>query len=91
MAIATVFTPKSMSATQYDEIIRRLEQAGAGKPKGRAYHVCYGSGDKLNVLDVWESKELFDAFGKALIPVLQQVGVDPGTPAVTEVHNIIVG
>ena len=64
MAIAVVFTPPSMSAKQYDEIIRKLERAGAGKPKGRRQHVCYGSGDQLRVFDIWESPESVEAFGK---------------------------
>jgi hypothetical protein len=41
MAISVRFTPKSMSAAQYDECITKLEQAGAGAPKGRLYHICY--------------------------------------------------
>jgi hypothetical protein len=59
MAIAVVFTPPSMNAEQYNSIIRRLEEAGAGAPEGRLYHVCHGSGNQLRVLDVWESEETF--------------------------------
>jgi len=34
MAITVLFTPPSMTAAQYDEIIKRLEQAGVGTPEG---------------------------------------------------------
>jgi len=91
MAITVRFTPKSMSAAQYDECIRRLEQAGAGAPKGRLYHVCYGSKDDVRVFDVWESSESFDEFGQTLMPILQELSIDPGTPEISEVHNIIPG
>ena len=91
MAIAVRFTPKSMSTEKYDGIIRRLEQAGAGAPKGRLYHVCYGSKSDLLVVDVWESQETFDEFGQTLMPILQEVGVDPGEPEISEVHNTITG
>jgi hypothetical protein len=91
MAIAVRFTPKSMSADQYDECIRRLEQAGAGAPKGRLYHVCYGNGNELRVLDVWESSELFDEFGQTLMPILQGLSIDAGEPEISEVRNIIAG
>ena len=91
MAITVRFTPKSMSAAKYDECIKRLEQAGARAPKGRLYHVCYGSGDALRVLDVWESPESFDEFGQTLMPILQELSIDPGTPEISEVHNIIQG
>jgi hypothetical protein len=80
-----------MSAAQYDDVIERLEAAGAGAPPGRLYHVCFGSGDRLRVVDVWESQEAFDAFGRTLMPILQGVGVDPGQPEVAPVHNTIVG
>ena len=70
MAIALVFTPASMTAAHYDDVIKRLEAAGAGAPPGRLYHVCFGSGDRLRVVDVWESQETFDAFGRTLMPIL---------------------
>ena len=91
MAITVKFTPKSMSAAQYDECIRRLEQARAGAPKGRLYHVCYGDTDNLRVIDVWESSDAFDEFGQTLMPILQELSIDPGTPEISEAHNIIPG
>ena len=89
MAITALFTPPSMSASQYDEIIKQLEQAGAGAPQGRHFHVCFGTGTSLRVLDVWESQEAFNAFGIILMPVLQRLGIDPGHPEIAEVHNRI--
>jgi hypothetical protein len=91
MAITAVFTPASMTTAQYDEVIKRLEQAGAGTPAGRLYHVCNRSGDQLQVIDVWESGETFEQFGQTLMPILQQLGVDPGQPAISPVHNIVKG
>ncbi len=91
MAIAITFTPRSMNASQYDEIIRRLKAAGAGAPKGRQNHVCFGTGSNLRVFDVWESQESFGAFGQTLMPILQEIGVDPGQPEISEVHNTIAG
>jgi hypothetical protein len=91
MAIAVVFTPVSMTTAQYDEIITRLEQAGAGTPAGRLYHISSGSADQVQVMDVWESSEAFEQFGQTLMPILQQLGVDPGQPAISPVHSIIKG
>jgi hypothetical protein len=39
-----------MTAAQYDEIIRRLEAAGAGAPEGRLYHASYGDTDQVAIL-----------------------------------------
>ena len=91
MAITAIFTPRWMDARQYDEIIKRLENAGAAAPAGRLYHVCFGTGTSLRVVDVWESQEALNTFGQTLMPILQQVGVDPGQPEVAEVHNSIQG
>jgi hypothetical protein len=32
-----------------------------------------------------------NAFGQTLMPILQQVGLAPGQPAIAEVHHIIAG
>jgi len=89
--IAIYFNPASMNAAQYDEIIRRLDAAGMGKPAGRLHHACFGSADKLQVFDIWESQQDFDTFGATLMPIIQQVGVDTGQPVVEPVHSVIPG
>ena len=89
MAIGIYFSPPAMSAAQYDECIKALKKAGAGNPAGRSYHVAFGPNDKLMVFDVWTSQAAFDKFGKTLMPILQQLGIDPGTPAVMPVHKVI--
>ena len=80
-----------MNAAQYDEIIRRLDAAGMGKPAGRLQHACFGSADKLQVFDIWESQQDFDTFGATLMPIIQQVGVDTAQPVVEPVHSVTPG
>jgi len=89
MAIAIYFHPESMSAAQYDEVIRRLDAAGQGKPKGRTHHSTFGPSESLMVYDVWDSQEDFDAFGAVLMPILAEVGLDAGQPDVMPVHSVI--
>ena len=91
MALGIYFNPDSMNAAKYDDVIKRLDATGAGKPAGRLHHACFGSGDKLQVFDIWESQEAFDKFGETLMPILGQVGLDPGQPMVEPIHNIIPG
>jgi hypothetical protein len=43
----------------------------------------------MRVLDVWESPESFEQFAATLLPILQRLGIDPGQPAVSPVHNTI--
>ena len=91
MSLVLTFKPAGMTKAKYGEVIKKLEAAGAGSPKGRTYHVCYGDPNGVNVTDVWDSKEDFEAFGQTLIPILQSLGVEPDQPDTKEVHNIIVG
>ena len=91
MSFVLTFTPSGMTAAKYDECIQKLNAAGAGAPKGRSYHVCYGDSNGVHVTDAWDSMEDFQAFGETLIPILQSLGVDPGQPVPQPVHNIIVG
>ena len=88
MAIAIYFHPQSMSAAQYDETIKRLEAAGAGKPPGRVHHSCFGPPDHLMVYDVWDSEESFGAFGEILRPILAEAGIDIGEPSVMPIHRL---
>ena len=89
MALTITFTPKGLTASKYDEVIRRLEGAGSGAPRGRIFHTCFGSGDQLRVVEVWNSEADFGAFGATLIPILGSLGIDIGTPDVQPQHNSI--
>jgi hypothetical protein len=91
MPFVVRFVPKNMSSQQYNEIIKRLDAAGAGSPQGRLFHVAFGSLDTLHVSDIWDTQENFDRFGQTLMPILWDVGVDPGTPQFIETHNTIAG
>ena len=49
-----------------------------------------GNGE-IQVFDVWESQEAFEAFGATLVPIMTELGIDPGEPMVSRVHNVIKG
>jgi hypothetical protein len=89
MAIGVYFSPKEMSAAKYDECINLLRKAGFGHPTGRTYHACFGNSTALSVFDVWTSQAAFDKFGKTLMPILQQIGIDTGQPQVVQIHKVI--
>jgi hypothetical protein len=88
-SILARFTPTSqVTPEQYDETIRRLE-SGDWPPEGLEYHVAFKSDGKLRVSEIWDSREQFEAFGERLMPVLEDVGIEPGKPEMLEIHNII--
>ena len=91
MALGMYFTPSSFSPKMYDDVIKRLQAAGAGAPAGRTYHVALETDGLIQVFDVWDSEESFQAFGETLLPIMAELGADPGQPMVSPVHNIIKG
>jgi hypothetical protein len=91
MPLGLYFSPSSFTKARYDDTIKRLEAAGAGAPAGRLYHCALEADGLIQVFDVWDSQESFEAFGATLVPIMTELGADPGTPMISPVHNIIKG
>lgn len=89
MSIVVRFTPRSLTVEQYDESVRRLQESGGFPADGLDYHVCFGTDGDLRVSEIWDSREQFAAFGERLMPVLADIGIEPGEPEVFDVHNIV--
>ena len=89
MSVLVRFAPNSLTAEQYDAVVARLREEGIHPADGLDYEVCFGSGDKMRVSLVWDTQEHLEAFAAKLMPILAEVGVDPGEPEVFPVHNII--
>ena len=91
MSVLIRFAPPSLTAEQYDKVVARLNEEGVFPADGLDYEICFGSEGNLKVSQVWDTKEHMEAFGRRLMPILQEVGIDPGEPEIVEVHNIIKG
>ena len=78
-----------MTADQYDAILARLYKEGIQPADGLELEVCLGSGDQIKVSLVFDSMDEFEKFGERLQPVLQELGMDPGTPDIMDVHHVI--
>jgi hypothetical protein len=89
MSVLIRFAPSALTTSQYDESIRKLEAAGDFPPDGLDYHVCFGTEGSLRVSEIWDSRQQLDAFGERLMPILAEVGIDPGEPEIVEIHNIV--
>jgi hypothetical protein len=91
MSVLIRFAPTSATTTteQYDETIRRFEEGGDFPPDGLEYHVCFLQDGNVRVSEIWDSREQADAFAQRLMPLLAEVGIDPGEPEILEIHNII--
>jgi hypothetical protein len=91
MSIVVRFAPSSATTEQYDEAVRKHQEAGIElPPDGMEYHVSFvGPDDNVRVSEIWDSREQWQAYGERLMPILAEIGIDAGEPEVFEVHNII--
>jgi hypothetical protein len=89
MSVLIRFAPSALTAVQYDESVSKLEAAGDFPPDGLDYHVCFGTEGTLRVSEIWDSRQQLEAFGERLMPVLAEIGIDPGEPEIIEIHNIV--
>ena len=49
MAIVMRFTPRGLTHDKYNQVMKRLEEAGAGAPRGRMQHYFFGDKNNLFV------------------------------------------
>ena len=88
MSILVRFSPQGLTREQYDEVQRRLDEAGHWPPEGIEYHVAFGADGDMKVSEIWSSNEQFEAFGQNLLPILQDVGIAlAGAPEIIEIYK----
>ena len=89
MSILVRFSPTSMTAEQYDAIVKRMYKEGVHPDPGLELELCFGSGDQMKVSLLFDTKEHFESFGTKIGPILSEMGMDPGEPEVIELHKVI--
>jgi hypothetical protein len=89
MSVVVRHNPQGLTRERYDEVSRRLEEAGSWPADGLDIHVCFGTEGDLRVSEIWDSEEQFRAFSERLMPVLNEVGIQvAGEPEVFEVQEL---
>lgn len=91
MSIVARFSPINLTKDKYDEVVRRLEQAGQWpNPQGLDLHVLFGSEGDLRVSEIWDSQESLQAFMEKVSPIMDEIGIElSAEPEILEAHNII--
>ena len=89
MSVLIRFSPASLTADQYDQVVGRLTKEGVFPAEGLDYEICYGPEGHLKVSQVWDTHEQLEAFGARLQPILSELGINPGEPEIVEVHKVI--
>lgn len=90
MAVAVIMEFKGATLAQYDQVIEKMNLSKGGPgPAGALGHWVAATDDGMLVTDLWQSKELYEAFAKDQIgPYSAEAGI-PEQPKITyhEVYN----
>jgi len=84
--IVVLFNCPGMTSRQYDGVWEDLRAAGHTNPNGLLYHVGAPTADGWMVIDVWESEDHFNEFGKTLMPIMENNEVPKTEPVVMPLH-----
>jgi hypothetical protein len=77
--------PINMTVRQYDMVGERLPDP----PEGRELHIASGSDGAMYISEIWDSEEQAEAFSRRLLPVLEEVGIEPVWADMHEVRRVI--
>jgi hypothetical protein len=81
MATVMLMHWPEISREQYERARKEVNWEGDA-PQGSKFHVSWMGNDGFHVLDLWESKELFEKFvNDRLMPGVQKIGIQ-GQPKV---------
>ena len=91
MSIVVRFSPANLTRQKYDEVVRRLEQAGQWpNPPGMELHVLFGEEGNLRVSEIWDSQDSLQAVMEKVSPIMDEVGIELASePEIFEVHNLV--
>lgn len=91
VSIVVRFNPKDVTRAKYDEVVRRLEEAGEWpNPPGLEFHVLYGSEGSLRVSEIWDSGESLEAYFQKISPIMNEVGIEMASePEIFEVQKVV--
>jgi hypothetical protein len=90
MAVAVIMEFAGATLEQYDQVIGKMGLTPGGPaPAGALGHWVAATDDGILVTDLWETRELYDAFAKEQIGPFSAEAGFPGPPAVKylDVHN----
>ena len=91
MAVGIVLEFKGGTLAQYDEVIKKMGLSPGGTtPPGAKFHWVAQTDDGLFIVDVWETKEVFDKFAEEKIgPITAEVGMPAPAMTFYEIHNFL--
>ena len=86
MAVTVHICPTKMSREEYERVIKELQASGCSEPRGRVFHAAYGN-DDVQMFEIWETHEQFEAHRDDLMSALECAGVDGGAVDIHSLHS----
>ena len=76
------------STAQYDELNRSIGVDSGNLPEGLISHAVAPDGDKLVIVDIWESEDALNRFFETKAgPAMGQMGIEASEPKILPVYN----
>jgi len=81
--VVVIMSSPEFTEKPYNQIWDDLKAAGYAHPKGLVSHVGFAKPEGgFMVVDVWESVDAFNEFGKTLIPLIEKTGLAVPQPQI---------
>jgi len=89
MAVAIEMNFKGATIDQYDEVVEKMGLTDGSTPPGAISHWVAKTDDGIRVVDVWETKDVFDRFAEdQMVPYTREAGMNEEPEIrVYDVHN----
>ncbi len=88
--IVAIFESAELMQQQYDEILTEMGEVEKAQYPNRPVHIAFQKGNSFCVIDVWNSPETLEEFGRnVLAPIFGKLGIAPPAPEVYPVHRYI--
>ena len=93
MAVGIVLEFKGATLDQYDQVIKKMGLSPGGTtPHGGVFHWVAKNDDGLFIVDVWETRAIFDKFAEEKIgPITAEIGMPAPAMTFYEIHNCLTG
>jgi hypothetical protein len=93
--VVVVFASPRLTQEKYEEAVRRLtggkdrlESPADWPVDGLLTHIAGQGQAGFRVVDVWQSEDAFRRFGEALMPVMQEIGIEE-QPEIYPAHTFV--
>ncbi len=81
--VVVIMSSPEFTEKVYYQVWENLKATGNSHPRGLVSHVGFAKPDSgFMVVDVWESAEAFNEFGKTLIPIIEKTGLPVPQPQI---------